>query len=210
MSEKRDALDDEKRPQVSRREFTWCAAGFAGMLAVGGVGVAFGGTKELLRPPGGQDEDAFRAACLKCDKCRSICPQDCLTIAVMEDGLLNYRTPYMDYRKGYCTFCDECITVCPTDALGTGFDPETERIGLAVIDEDECLAFIDSGACRRCADVCEFEAITINELNHPVVDESLCNGCGECEYECPSDVYLSYSASGRRGINVEYAEGERP
>jgi len=186
---------------VSRRAFTAGVAGVAGLFALGGAAKALAGDDTLLRPPGGQDEAAFIAACLKCDKCRSICPENCITICVLENGLVNYRTPRIDFRKGYCTFCDECINVCPTDAL-VPFNPETEKIGLAVIDTDECIAFQGDG-CRVCADSCEYEAVTINDSGKPVVNESLCNGCGECELRCPSATYRAYSGSKKRGINVE-------
>lgn len=188
-------------PAVSRRAFALGAAGVAGMFAVGGAGVALAGDGSLLRPPGGQDEEAFIARCLKCDKCRSICPENCLTTCVLENGLVNYRTPRIDFRKGYCTFCNECIEVCPTNAL-VAFDPAKERIGLAVVDTSECIAYQGAG-CHACVDACEYDAITLNETEKPVVHADLCNGCGKCELECPSATYRMYSGSSARGINVE-------
>ena len=203
--EEESMSEDEKprdgSPAVSRRAFALGAAGVAGLCAVGGVGVALAGDGSLLRPPGGQDEAAFIARCLKCDKCRSICPENCLTVCVLENGLVNYRTPRIDFRKGYCTFCNECIEVCPTQAL-VPFDPSTEKIGVAVVDVNECIAYQGSG-CHICVDACEYEAIELNDSGKPVVHAELCNGCGKCELVCPSATYRAYTGSHARGINVE-------
>ena len=186
--------------EVSRRTLVLGACSVAGLFALGGASKALTGNDALLRPPGGQDEARFIGACLKCDKCRSICPEDCITVCVVEDGLVNYRTPRIDFRKGLCTFCGECIGVCPTKALDS-FDEATDKIGIAVVDSSECLAYQKSG-CRVCVDSCIYEAITLNDTGKPIVDADLCNGCGRCEYYCPSASYGTYDGSSNRGINV--------
>lgn len=188
-----------KGPGISRRTFLYGVGGIVGLCAVGGAAEGLG-EKELLRPPGGQDEDSFLAQCLRCDKCRSICPENCVWPAALEDGLISYRTPRLNFHRGYCTFCDLCIEVCPTKAF-SAFDPAAQRIGAAQIDRDECIAYRSAG-CRVCVDACPYEAVTLDSANRPVVDETKCNGCGKCEYECPSASLGSYSGSGLRGINV--------
>ncbi|MCI8468251.1 MAG: 4Fe-4S dicluster domain-containing protein [Eggerthellaceae bacterium] len=196
--------DDKRRPRgpaLSRRGLIVGAGCFAGMIALGGVGRAFAGDGGLVRLPGAQDEERFLAACLKCDKCRSACPQDCVSVARLEDGLLNARTPYLDFHKGACDFCGRCIEVCPTGALAP-FDPASERLGVAVIDAAECIAW-KQGGCVRCVEACPYGAVVLNENGRPVVEADLCNGCGACEHACPSATLMSYSGSRRRGINVE-------
>ena len=187
------------RSEVSRRSFVYGAVGIAGLCALGGVATVVG-EDDLLRPPGGQDEAAFLAACLRCDKCRSVCPQSCVWPSALEDGLIAYRMPKIDFHRGYCTFCNACIEVCPTKALGS-FDPALNRIGLAVVDRDECIAY-RTGGCRVCVDACPYDAIALDGGGRPSVDEGLCNGCGACEYACPSASLGSYTGTGRRGINV--------
>lgn len=199
-------MGTEETPQaekttVSRRGLIAGAGCVAAMIAIGGVGKAFAGENVLVRLPGGQDDDRFLGACLKCDKCRSVCPQQCVSIAALEDGLMNVRTPYMDFHKGYCDFCNRCIEVCPTQAL-LPFNPEAEKLGVAVIDEQECIAW-KQGGCVKCVEACPYEAIELNQNDRPVVHEELCNGCGACEYACPSATFMSYSGSRRRGVNVE-------
>ncbi len=188
-------------PIRTRRGFLLGATGVVGLVALGGVGRALCGGGELLRPPGGQSRADFEALCIKCDRCRSICPQDCITTATLEDGLINARTPRMDYIKGYCTFCGRCADVCPTGAIAQGFDEGTQRVGIAVIDEDQCLAF-NGGGCQKCVEACSYGAVSLDGFV-PVVDSSMCNGCGICENVCPSGSLRSFSGSrNERGINV--------
>ena len=103
---------------ITRRAFLAGGGAFASMLALGGVAHAAGaGTEELLRPPGAQDASRFTALCLKCNRCESACPQDCLRTGLLEDGLLSWRTPIMDFHRGACNFCGKCEEVCPTGAI---------------------------------------------------------------------------------------------
>ena len=120
---------------MTRRSFVGLAAVCAVGAGVGGAGVAFAGEGELLRPPGGQDERALAAACLKCDRCRSACPTGAVAVASVGDGFLRARTPVLDFHKGYCDFCGKCIEVCPTGALRS-FDETAEKLGVAVVQKD--------------------------------------------------------------------------
>ncbi|HBT95735.1 MAG TPA: hypothetical protein DEB24_06495 [Coriobacteriia bacterium] len=112
--------------------------------------------------------------------------------------------------KGFCDFCMLCALSCPTGALKTSFDPEVRWIGEAVIDPLYCIAFEKLGGCRKCADYCPFNAITINEKRQPVVDPKKCNGCGICENICPSSSYRTFKGTMRRGVNIEATTEERP
>lgn len=183
---------------LSRRSFIGIVATCAACAGVGGAGVAFAGQGELLRPPGGQDERALLAACLKCDRCRSVCPTGVVSVASVNDGFLCARTPKLDFHRGYCDFCDKCIQVCPTGALRP-FDESRETIGLAVVQEDRCLSFFQG--CITCEDSCAFEALSFVN-GHPVVDGDRCNGCGQCEFECTALVYGTFAGGTRRGIVV--------
>ncbi len=46
-----------------------------------------------------------------------------------------------------------------------------------------CLGLEDCGA------VCDFNAITFNKFNLPVVNEDLCTACGDCVAECPKNLF---------------------
>ncbi|MDR2492298.1 MAG: 4Fe-4S dicluster domain-containing protein [Coriobacteriales bacterium] len=193
---------------VTRRMLVTGAAGAAALLAIGGsVRLAFGATP-LLRPPGGQDEARFIAACIKCDRCRSACPLNAVAVANLNDGLLNARMPKLDFHKGYCDFCNLCIESCPTGAL-RAFDPESEWIAPAVIDPELCIAFGRKGGCRVCVDGCPYKAIELDEYSRPVMVPHKCNGCGYCEFICPSNSYRSYSGTRERAIAVRYTAEKR-
>lgn len=187
---------------MERRTFLYGMGGCAALLAVGGAVKVLDGNGEAndaLRPPGGQDEERFRALCIRCDKCRTVCPEDCVSVSSIEDGLLNARLPRLDFHQGKCTFCDLCIEACPTGAL-EAFDPASDKIGVAVIDPDRCIAYV-SGSCDRC-DVCEYDAITFDEMKRPSVIEEKCNGCGACTEACTANVFLSFDGDRRRAIEV--------
>lgn len=201
-------------PSLSRRSLVIGAVGVAGMFAIGGAGKALAGDSSLLRPPGAQDEALMHGACIKCDRCRSVCPEGVIDVAHLEDGVLNARTPKMNFRKGACTFCDgafKCAEVCPTSAIAFGFDPWSNKIGVAVLDTDQCLLYRSgSGKCsKECATACPYDAIHADETGRIVISETACNGCGACEHACPSASYGGFTGSQRRGINVEPWEGDR-
>lgn len=189
---------------VTRRGVIVGAGSVAGLFALGFAGRAFAGEPSLVRPPGGQNEERFLSLCLKCDKCRSICPLGCISTATLEDGIVNARTPYLDFEKGYCDFCNLCIDVCPVRAFEP-FDPTVDKVGIAVVDENECVAWKQAG-CTVCAEACPFGAIALSETGKPIVDADVCNGCGLCENVCPSASYMHYTGARRRGINVERSQ----
>ena len=194
---------------LTRRTLITGGAGAAVVLAFGGVvKYAFGSTP-LLRPPGGQDEDHFIATCIKCDRCRSVCPLNCISVANMNDGLLNARTPKLNYHRGYCDFCNKCIECCPTGAL-KAFDPVKEWISPASLDTALCIAYQPSGpGCRRCVNECPFDAIHADSIGRPILDTNKCNGCGYCEYICPSNSFRAFSGIRKRAITVEATERAR-
>lgn len=185
---------------LTRRDFIGGAASAAVMCGIGGISVAWKGNEDLLRPPGGQSEQHFIGECIKCDRCRSACPENCIGLSGIEDGLLKARSPRMDFHKGLCMFCNRCIEVCPTGAL-TVFDPAVDKIGVAVLNRDRCVAWKNPGSCIKCQQACAYDAVAIVD-GIPVVDESLCNGCGACEYECPALVLTSLAEGQDRGIVV--------
>lgn len=186
---------------LTRRDFVVGIGSAAALCAVGGVPALVGGNDDLLRPPGCQDEAAFIGACIKCDRCRSVCPQNCISLATVEDGLLKARSPKLDYHKGACTFCGKCQEVCPTGAVRS-FDPAVERIGTAQLNPDRCVAWSSPGSCTKCMDACGYGAVSFDG-GYPQVDVGKCNGCGFCEYVCPALSLRSLPEGEGRGIQVK-------
>lgn len=188
----------EQRPVITRRALCVGLGGTAALLGLGAV--RYAGSAPLVRPPGGQDEDALVSACIRCEKCYEVCPRGVIAPAHLEDGILNMRTPVMDFSANWCDWCTEenggtplCVASCPTEALKTGSTPETGILGLAELNQDLCLAYRLIG-CRFCYDACEYEAMALDENNRPYVLNDACNGCGACESVCVSLQNSSISA----------------
>lgn len=196
----------EKNPGLTRRRLVEGLVGAATLVAVGGVADAFAGGEMLMRPPGGQSEGSLLGTCIRCDRCRSICPRDAIGIATIEDGLINVRTPKMNFRIGYCDACNgsfKCIHSCPTSTLNS-FDKTSQKLGIAVIDLDRCETYGISARCKvDCITACPEQALSLDKNNRLVIDGTLCWGCGICEYACPSNSYRVYTGSSKRGINIE-------
>ena len=164
--------------------------GTAALLGLGAV--RYAGSAPLVRPPGGQDEEALVSACIRCEKCYEVCPRGVIAPAHLEDGILNMRTPVMNFDANWCDWCTEenggeplCVASCPTEALKVGSTPETGVLGVAELNQDLCLAYRLIG-CRFCYDACQFEAMELDENNRPYVIADACNGCGACESVCVS------------------------
>jgi ferredoxin-type protein NapG len=177
---------------MTRRNLLLGVGGAAVTLGLGGL--AFIGSNSIIRPPGGQDENRLVSACIRCEKCYEICPRNVIAPTHIEDGVLNMRTPTLNFDEDFCDWCAEandgdplCTKVCPTEALALpeGADVYNTMIGKAVINTDWCLAYKLIG-CRFCYDACPYEAMELDENNRPLVLYDICNGCGACESVCVS------------------------
>ena len=123
-----------------------------------------------------------------------------------EAEFLAMRTPVMTFHLGHCDFCKKCAEVCPTGAI-EDFAPETVRIGIAVVTES-CIA-LRTGACTKCYEACPYDAVTLDARRRPIVDSLKCNGCGMCEYICPSNIFQAYQGKRVRGIIVRPLEAPK-
>lgn len=193
-------------PLMTRRRFAEGVAGVALLVAFGATGRAFAGEASLMRPPGGQSAELLYGACIRCDRCRSACPQGVIDVATIEDGLIEMRTPKMNFHLGYCDECGgeyRCVEACTAGALRP-FDKAVDRIGIAVIDFDRCETYGISARCKaECVSACPEQALSLNESGRLVINDALCWGCGACEYVCPSNSYRVYDGSTERGINIQ-------
>ena len=161
---------------VSRRALLIGAGSTAALLGLGAL--RYAGHNPLVRPPGGQDEARLVSACIRCEKCYEACPRGVIVPAHIEDGLLGMRSPALKFDADFCDYC----------ADENGATAENTLLGLAVIDEAQCLAFRDTG-CRYCYDACPYEAIELTGEGanpHVSVLADKCNGCGACESVCVS------------------------
>jgi len=183
-----------KAPDWQRRKFLADGAGFAGALGTGiWVGKAGAGKmSRAIAPPGAAGVERFLNRCTACQLCISACPTHVLQPAVFEYGLAGLMKPRLDYSHSFCNFeCIQCGKICPDGAI-TLLDlavKKITRIGRAMLDLEKCVVKTKGTDCAACSEHCPTKAVdTIpfgNNLRLPKVDETLCIGCGACEYACP-------------------------
>lgn len=63
-----------------------------------------------------------------------------------------------------------------------------------------CLGLAD------CEEVCDFDAIYMNEFSLPVVIEEKCTACGDCVEICPKDLFSLHPVSHRLWVNCKNLE----
>lgn len=152
-----------------------------------------------LKPAGARSLKHFSAHCTACGLCVSACPNQVLRPS---NGLLTLMQPEMSFERGYCPEnCTRCSEVCPTGAIEkiTAEERLDTQIGHAVWIKENCVVISDGVACGNCAKHCPTNAILMVETPEgtvPAVDETLCIGCGKCEYVCPARPFSAIYVEG--------------
>ncbi len=171
-----------RRPVVSRRRFLLQGMGLlAGGLFLARRLVRAGPTlpesgRPPLRPPTAASDDArFRASCIRCGLCGTVCENGCIQFFGLDEGQWGVFTPYIDARQRSCTLCMRCTQECPTGALSSvphDLDAiaESVKMGTAVVDPDRCLSYLGR-VCGYCHDACPLpqKAIRLTPPAKPVV-----------------------------------------
>ncbi len=172
------------------------------LLLIAGAGVGLSckwmsgarGITAPLRPPGAAAEKDFAGLCLRCSNCVKSCPTKIIHADTGEGGVLGLLAPVLSYQKEYCREeCNACTQVCPSGALQSLNLNEKRRyvIGEALLDATLCVLALGERDCDLCASSCPFDAVRIHwdeeqYIAYPVVDRQKCNGCGACEFACPT------------------------
>ena len=190
-----DGTDRTDGASVTRREALKGVAVLAATEALdkttdgGYAPVSLPGVPErpaAVLPPGAVDRKAFNVKCVACGLCITNCKGNCLTAST---NLKRFGQPEMDFRRGYCLLgCNySCGHVCPTGAIN--WIPRLARknvhMGHAIWKKDLCIRATDGVQCTACSRKCPVGAIHIVE-GFPVVDKTVCIGCGACEHVCPA------------------------
>ena len=191
-------------PDLNRRDFLLKSAQGVSLAVTGGLLWVYLLRQEAraapyaLRPPGALPESDFNAACIKCGQCVNACPPLILDLAPA-GGHLPIGTPFFEPRTGACIMCPDipCLKACPTGALSPGLkNIEDARMGLAVIDIENCLSW-KGLRCEICHRDCPLKGKAIvletgprglskHAVFRPMINSAACTGCGICEKACPT------------------------
>jgi len=153
-------------------------------------------TKENLPilPPGARPPLDFGAVCHRCYACVAACPSGVLRVELKTDRpLVEWFQPEMNPDYGGCEkSCTNCSQICPTAAIQKITIEEKDRtqIGIAKVKRKACLGWNDLERCMLCKKFCPYGAIETRmsreKIPCPVVNASLCRGCGYCQNVCPA------------------------
>lgn len=124
----------------------------------------------------------FSILCDGCNACVDACPLGLLATGAD-------TRPYADFASSFCDFCGKCQRVCTRGALVETSPPWSIK---AVI-TDQCLS-AQAVSCRVCGDFCQSHALrfqpALGGKSFPVVNPSLCSGCGACVGPCPTTAII--------------------
>lgn len=141
------------------------------------------GRRTPVRPPWALAEEEFVSACDRCGDCIPACEAGIISL-----GRAGY--PEIDFKRGGCDFCGDCLTACAGKALKADYPAPSIAWTLKAQIGSGCLA-LNGITCRSCGDACETRAIrfqlVVGGRANPILDQTACNGCGECLYVCPND-----------------------
>mgnify|MGYP006309269945 FL=1 len=120
--------------------------------------------------------------------------------------------PFMDYDASFCNYeCTECTEICPTGALTpiTLEEKKLVQLGKAKFIKQNCIVHTDGTDCGACSEHCPSKAVDMvpyrGSLFIPKVDETICIGCGACEYACPTDPLSIYVEA-----NLVHVQADEP
>lgn len=131
-----------------------------------------------LRPPGAVEEKLFLERCTGCADCLEACPHDAIQTLTSND------TPVIFPEESPCQLCEDlpCIGACEADALLPLAGRAQVNMGVAKVLPKICTA---GNGCNACESKCPTGAISMDFSFFRInVVDTLCVGCGICQYIC--------------------------
>ena len=91
-------------------------------------------------------------------------------------------------KKGaQCMACLECVRACST-AFYKEF--HQDKACIRITERNGNVKPMVCVQCGKCAQACEFGAITQNAKGVYMINKKLCTGCGKCKEVCPFGVLV--------------------
>ncbi len=166
-----------------------------------------------VSPPGSLSIDHFVSACTACQLCVSACPTNVLQPSILDYGVLGFMQPAMNNTLNFCNYeCTRCGEVCPSGAILplTVEEKKLTQIGKVHFIKENCVVYTEDTACGSCSEHCPTQAVYMvpykEGITIPEVDESICIGCGACEFACPTRPFRAIYVDG----NAVHALAEPP
>lgn len=211
-NKKTEALNKKEYYSANRRKLITGGILFTtGLLGIHSKNLKAATNEELVEidrefpvsPPGSKSIGHFKSICTACSLCINACPTNVLQPSLFEYGLLGIMQPYMDFSTSFCNYeCTKCGEVCPTGAILplTVKEKKTTQTGIAKFVKNNCIVITNETECVACSEHCPTKATTMisykNDLVIPEIDESICIGCGACEFACPAKPYKAIYVEG--------------
>lgn len=171
-----------------------------------------------IAPPGALSFDHLREKCISCHLCVSKCPSRVIKPALLEYGLSGIMQPKLYFDRGFCNYdCTVCGDVCPTGAILplTVEEKNHTQMGKVQFIKENCIVYYDETSCGACSEHCPTQAVHMvpykDHLTIPETDQSICVGCGGCEYVCPAIPYKAIYVEGldiHNTIEIKHEEVE--
>lgn len=157
-------------------------------------------------------DTACAFGCLGLGDCVKVCQFGAIAID-KESGL-----PVVDEEK--CVACGACVKACPKIVLelrtkGRVVQNTARRVWVSCVNKDKGAAANKACksaciGCGKCAKVCKFEAISI-ENNVAYIDPEKCKACGLCVNECPKHaIQATFTPPQPKPKTEAPAEGSKP
>lgn len=168
-----------------------------------------------VTPPGSKNLENFNKYCTACGLCVSACRSNVLQPSFLEYGLSGMMQPHMDYHSGFCNYdCKICGDVCPSQAINVFHDlkeKQLTQLGKAKFVKGNCIVNTERTECGACSEHCPTKAVDMvpfldTGLMIPKVDDTICVGCGACEFACPTVPYRAIYVNG----NAEHLIADEP
>ncbi len=94
----------------------------------------------------------------------------------------------LSIKKGVqCMACLECVRACST-AFYKEF--HQDKACIRITERNGNVRPMVCVQCGKCAQACEYGAITQNAKGVYMINKKLCTGCGECKEACPFGVLV--------------------